>query len=360
MSTFIGDESRLEDITIFPEDWYEEQNISVRLKTKITAIKPYQNLVIDHTGQEFTYEKLIIATGASPFLPDLPGEKNNGVFALRNLNDALAIREAIQSKRKAVIIGGGILGIEAASSLNKSGISTTIVEMADHLMPQQLDAAAADILQKILQERGVKILCNARVKALEGNRSLSSLILDNGERLPADMVLFSTGISPNITLAKQASIQTNRGIKVNDKMETSSPNIFAAGDVTEHINTLHGIWPAAVDQGIVAGANALGLSQNYAGNMPLHILKVAGIEMTALGQKYKRQDKDQEILHLNPEKSQYVKLLHNNQILKGAIVLGVPGIGFRLEKLIKKQAPIMPVLSDLHQANWDVIKKYRP
>jgi len=360
LSTFIGDESRVEDITIFPKQWYEEQNISVKLERKITAISPHQKLVTDHTGQEYHYEKLILATGASPFLPDVPGVNKIGVLVLRHLKHALKIREAVKTCRRAVVIGGGILGIEAASSLNKLGIHTTIVEMADHLMPLQLNAKAAEVLQKILQDRGLTILCKTRVTELKGNNELSSVNLDNGKSFSADLALFSTGIKPNITLAKEAGIKTKRGIWVNDKMETSVPHVYAAGDVAECNDALYGIWPAAVDQGIIAGTNALGISQNYSGNMPLHVLKVAGLEMTAVGQKSKVQANDQVIEHLDHKQSQYIALIHNSQILKGAVVLGVAGIGFRLEKLIKKQASIAPILSELEKANWDILKKYRP
>lgn len=360
LSTFIGDESRVEDITIFPEPWYAEQNILVKLGKKISTISPRRKLVTDQTGQEYQYEKLIIATGASPFLPDIPGVNKNGVLVLRNLKDALKIRETVRTHQRAVVIGGGILGIEAASSLNRLGIDTTIVELADHLMPLQLNIRAAEVLQKILQDRGLTIICKTRVTELTGNSKLRGINLHTGKSLSTDLALFSTGIIPNIKLAKEAGIKTGRGIWVNEKMETTVPHIYAAGDVAECNDTLHGIWPAAVDQGIIAGTNALGFSQNYSGNMPLHILKVAGLEMTAVGQKSKMHPNDQVIEYLNHEYAQYVTLIHNSHILKGAIVLGVPGIGFRLEKLIKKQVPIAPIISELERANWDILKKYRP
>jgi len=357
LSTFIGDASQIRDITIFPEKWYDEQNITVRLETKIIDINTQKKQIIDEKGRIYSYDKLILACGAFPFLPPIAGVGKKGVFTLRNIKDALQIRSAVKSCKVAAVIGGGILGIEAASSLNKLGINTTIIEITDHLMHQQLDAAAASLLQKILEQRGLSIRCPNKVEKLLGRRELTGILLDNEETIAATFALFSTGIRPQIDIAKKAGLQTNQGILVNENMQTSQADIFAAGDVAEYDDSLLGIWPAAVDQGIIAGLNALGISSKYSATAPLHILKVAGIEMTAVGQKSRIDPKDKEIVHLDDMNFQYVKLIHNSQILKGAVVLGIRGIGFRLERLIKKQTPIDHLLKDLEKFNWEILKK---
>ncbi len=357
LSTFIADESQIGDSTIFPENWYVEQNITVKLETKITDLNVRKKQIVDEKGEKYSYDKLILACGAAPFLPPIQGRDKKGLFTLRNIKDALKIRNAAKLSEVAVVMGGGILGIEAASSLNKLGINTTIIEIADHLMPLQLDATAASVLQKILKQRGLTIKCGNKVEKIIGNSVVTGILLDNGENIAATFVLLSTGIRPNIDLAQKAGILIKRGILVDENMQTSQPDIFAAGDVAEYNGILFGIWPAAVDQGIIAGFNALGISKSYSANKPLHILKVAGIEMTAVGQKSKVDPQDEEIIHLDEKNFQYVKLIHNSHVLLGALVLGVSGIGFRLEKLIKKQTPIEHMLMDLEKSNWDVFRK---
>jgi NAD(P)H-nitrite reductase large subunit len=357
LSTFIADESQIEDITIFPEKWYDEQRIKVKLETRITNLNIEIKEVIDEKGEAYKYDKLILACGASPFLPPTQGMDNKGLLTLRNIKDALKIREVVKSCKVATVIGGGILGIEAASSLNKLGIKTTIIEIADHLMPQQLDASAASVLKQILEQRNLNIRCGDKVEKFIGNGKLTGILLANGDSIVTNLALISTGIQPNIEIANLAGIHTNRGILVNEYMQTNLSDIFAAGDIAEYKGKLFGIWPAAVDQGIIAGTNALAISEKYFINPPLHILKVAGIEMTAVGQKTKIDPSDEELIHLDETNFQYVKLIHNSKILKGALVLGVTGIGFRLEKLIKKQSPIEHMLLDLQKFNWEILKK---
>jgi NAD(P)H-nitrite reductase large subunit/rubredoxin len=357
LSTFIGDESQIKDITIFPENWYNEQNISVKLNTKITELDYQKKEIRDERGKKYRYDKLILACGASPFFPPLPGLNKKNIFALRNIEDALRIRKAVESCQSAAVIGGGILGIEAAASLNKLGIKTTIIEIAEHLLSLQLDAAAGTVLQRNLEDRGLAIRCGTKIEKVWGDHEVNSLLLDTGEKITANLILVSTGIRPNTDLAVKAGIRTKRGILVDENMRTSQPDIFAAGDVAEYNGNLFGIWPAAVDQGIIAGKNALGISSTYKSTTPLHILKVAGIELTAVGQKSVVQSEDKEIIHQDAKHYQYVKLIHNSHILKGAIVLGIGGIGFRLEKLIKSKSSIEHMLYELEKSNWDILKK---
>lgn len=357
LSTLIGDMSDIDDILIFQPSWYEEQKIQVFLDTPILSIHPEKKYIQDITGKTYEYDKLIIATGAHPFLPPIRGIEKDGVFFLRNLNDALNIRKFRQSCESAVIIGGGILGIEAASSLNKSGLDVTLVELADHLMPSQLDLEGANMLQHLLEKRGIQFRISVKTKQFQGNSSLCSVSLGNGEEIPAQLAIISTGISPNIEFTKEAGLQVNKGIIVNNNCQTNFPDIYAAGDVAEFEGKIFGIWPAAVDQGMVAGTHAIGLPTNYVGTLPLHILKVAGIELTALGQKHVSSKNESEIIHLDKDAGQYAKLIHDGEYLLGAIVLGIAGIGFRLERLIKKRKLIKELISHLEKGNWEILKQ---
>jgi nitrite reductase (NADH) large subunit len=357
LSTFIAEDSPIERITIHPPSWYKELNITATLDTAIKTIDPKQLKVVDQRGNSYSYDRLILATGAAPAIPTLSGTDKMGVLPLRNLKQALQIREQRNDYSEAVIIGGGILGIEAAASLRKSGKKVTIVEISDHLMPQQLDKESASVLTHLLEVWGITVKTSVKVKEISGASQVQGVRLMSGEELPAQMVIFAAGIKPNIVLALQAGIWVNRGIVVNQKMETSWSNIFAAGDAAEFQQTIYGIWPAAVEQGIAAGANAVGISFRYQGTTPLHILKVAGIEMTTIGKKYPDQPGEEQIIYRKPEAGEYVKLVHNREYLLGALVLGIAGIGFRLEKLIKKNISIRNIIGELAGGNWQVLRE---
>lgn len=356
LSTFIGDDSKFDDILIHQPAWYEDQNIRVFLDTPIASIIPDTHEVVDRKGKSYHYDALIIATGAHPFTPPIDGISKKGVFSLRHIVDAEAIRKFSNSVRSAVIIGGGILGIEAAASLNKLGLAVTVIERGERIMSLQLDEEGSSVLQYILQTRGITFQLSAKVRKFEGSKFLEAVHLENGTTLPAGIGIISTGISPNIRLAKDAGLHVQRGIVVNDYLQTNDQNIFAAGDVAEYRGTIGGIWPAAVDQGVVAAKNALGYSTKYPGTTPLHILKVAGIDLTSIGKKFADMAGEKEIVHNAKENEQYVKLVHDGKYLKGAVVLGVSGIGFRLEKLIKNNKSIEEMISHFKRGEWEILK----
>lgn len=357
LSTFIGDDSKIESITIHPASWYEQHKITTVLNTPIKTIDPKQHKIFDQQGLSYSFDKLIIATGASSVIPPIPGINKKGVFVLRNLGQALQIREIRKDYSSAIIIGGGLLGIETAISLSKFIKKVTIVEISDRLMPQQLDQEGSMVLTRLLESRRITIRTSMKVEEITGTAQLQGIRLVTGEELPAEIVIPAAGISPNVSLAAQAGIKVNRGIVINERMETDHQNIFAAGDVAEFQQTIYGIWPAAVDQGVVAAANALGISYPYRGTMPLHILKVAGIEMTAIGKKYPDQPGEELLIFRDQDAGEYVKLVHNREFLQGALVLGISGIGFRLEKLIKKNISIRNIIGELAAGKWEVLKQ---
>jgi NAD(P)H-nitrite reductase large subunit/rubredoxin len=357
LSTFISDTSEIEAITINPEGWYQDQEINYKPGIRITDINHLKREIRTQKNDIYPYDKLILTTGAEPALPPIPGVDKKKIYSLRSLDDALEIRKILPSVKKAVVVGGGILGIEVSAGLNKLGIQTHIIEALPYLMNQQLDEDGADVLKKILTERGLNIHVSQKVKNFTGDAEVEQVLLHSEVQIPTDMVVLTTGINPRIDWLKDAGIITNRGVIVNNYMETNLEDIYAAGDVAEFQGQFYGIWPAAVDQGIAAGLNATGIKTEYQGTTPLHILKVAGLEMTSVGQKYAIQPEDQEIIHRNENKATYAKLIHNNEILKGSITLGIPGIGFRLERLIKNKKPVSELLPDFQKENWDALKK---
>ncbi|GAB4381005.1 MAG: FAD-dependent oxidoreductase [Calditrichia bacterium] len=345
------------EIFIYPASWFEERNIRVFLQTPIEHIFPEEKAIMDDRGERHFYDKLILAMGARPFIPPIPGITLPGVFTLRNLKDAFQIRTCIGECKNAVVIGGGILGIEMASSFQKRGLSVVVVEQAEHIMPAQLDPAGAGVLQQVLEKRGIQFFTRTPVSEIRGNDRVQEVVLANRKRITAQIVLIAAGIIPNVGLASRAGIAVKRGILVNEKLQTNFPDIYAAGDVAEFRGNVFGIWPAAVDQGIIAGQNALDSDARYQGTLPLHILKVADVDVTTLGNKVVENRNEKEIVHLSREDNYYVKLIHDGQTLLGAIVVGVKALGFRLEKLIKKRQNITDILPGLEKADWDVLKK---
>jgi nitrite reductase (NADH) large subunit len=359
LSTFISDNTEIESITINPEGWYQDQEINFKPGIRISDINNTKREIRTHNNEIYAYDKLILATGAEPSLPPVPGVNKKKIYSLRSLDDALEIRKNLPSVKKAVVVGGGILGIEVAAGLIKRGIQTHIIEALPYLMNQQLDEDGAGVLKKILTDRGLKIHLSQKVQKFSGDSQVEQVLLESNDQIPTDMVILTTGVNPRIDWLKDTGLNTNRGISVNNYMETNLEDIYAAGDIAEFQGQFYGIWPAAVDQGITAGLNATGIKTEYQGTTPLHILKVAGLEMTSIGQKHAEQPEDQEIIHRHEDKSTYAKLIHNNEILKGSITLGIPGIGFRLERLIKNKNPISELLADFQKENWDVLKKKR-
>jgi len=356
LSTFIGGNSSAGDITIYPPSWYKENNIQVFLKTNILQINPLEKYVVDGTGKIYGYDKLIIAAGAHPTVSAIPGVELPGIFTLRNLEDALKIRSFMKNCGDAVIIGGGILGVEAAASLNKNDLNVTIVEREGLIISRQLNQEGALALQKILEKRGINFRTSAIVKSYYGDSELNGVLVNNNERIIAQMSIISSGITPNTSLAKEAGILSHRGIVVNKNMQTKIEDIYAVGDVAEFNDMIYGIWPAAADQGSVAAEHILGLSPKYGGSLPLHILKVAGLELTTFGQRDIAHKNNYAITHHNPDADQYVNIIHDGEYILGAVILGVPGIGFRLEKLLKQKKPIKDYLPYFKNGDWDILK----
>lgn len=302
------------------------------------------------------YDKLILCTGATPFNPYGPGIKKAGVFTLRNLRDANEILTYANSTKKAIVIGGGILGLEAAGALAKRGIQVEVLELARSLMPRQLDLPGARLLTQVLSDMGIGVHTGAEVVEILGKDRVSGVKLKDGNRIEAQMVVLSIGIIPEVTLAEEAGLQVNRGVVVDDFLRTSDPHIFAAGDVAEHNNRIYGLWYAAAEQGKLAGQNAAGAEIRYKGTVPVSILKVIGIELTSLGRIDKKHPDEEEIVHFLPEQREYKKLvLRNNEII-GAIIFHNNRLGGAVEAIIKRKKKLPPeIRSSIDNGTWEVL-----
>ena len=300
-------------------DWYSERRIILRTGVTVTDALPAQGLVVTASGERIPYDRLLLATGSSSFVPPLAGADKEGVFTLRSVADARRIMAFAKKAARVVLIGGGLLGLETGNALRKLGKEVMVVEFFPRLLPRQLDGPGAVRLQGLLEERGFTFRLGASTTAITGDVKIAGVTLANGETLAADMVILSAGVRPNLGLAAKLGLDCDKGIKVDAAMRTSHPAVYAAGDVAEFEGRMYGIWPAALEQGRAAGTSMGGGQSGYHGTTMANSLKVVGIALASAGeidaeQRFASQVRDTATV--------YKKYIIDNDRLIGCIMLG--------------------------------------
>ncbi|MCB2186124.1 MAG: FAD-dependent oxidoreductase [Deltaproteobacteria bacterium] len=281
---YLAGEVQVPSFTLHDQAWYDKNNITLRAGVTVNAVDPKDAWVEASDGSREAYDALLLATGARSFVPPVPGSDKAGVFALRTVADADQIREAAGGVAQVILVGGGLLGLEAGAALAKLGLQVQVVEFFDRLLPRQMDPAAAAMLQKLLEGRGFSFYLGARSKEITGGARADGLTLEGGAHLAGGLVLFSAGIRPNLDLAQAMGLDTDKGVKVDDRLQTSREGVWAAGDLVEHRGRIYGIWPACLEQGQVAGVNMAGGAELYQGTVMSNSLKVVGVDLTAAGE----------------------------------------------------------------------------
>lgn len=300
-------------------DWYKENNITLTLSTKVESIDTSAKILKCSDGQQRSYDKLILATGAECNVPPIKGADGNHVFVIRKLADANAIRERLDSVTDIAVIGGGVLGLEAAWEFHRAGKNVTILELADALMKNQLDAGASKLLAEGAEKSGIKVLTGIQI----GQITPSGVELADGTKVPGQMVIISAGVKPNAAVAVAAGINGERWINVNEKMETSVKDVYACGDVAMCNGKSVGIWNQGLEMGKVAGANAAGDEKTYKPVTPSNAYSGMGIELFAIGDNGKNPDLNYKALELaDPAKGIYKKLYFVNNRFTGGILVG--------------------------------------
>jgi nitrite reductase (NADH) large subunit len=281
---FIAGEIGEKDLVAKKDKWYGEQKIELKLKTRAVDGDPSKKVVVTAGGEKIPFDKLLLATGSRSFVPPIKGSDKDGVFALRSIQDARAILARAKKAKEIVLIGGGLLGLEAGNSVRKLGPKVKVVEFFPRLIPRQLDVEGAKKLQAIMEEMGFSFWLGAKTQEITGKNGVESVLLEGGERLSADMVIISAGVRPAMDLAKPFGLETDKGIKVDERLRTNQPDIYAAGDVAEFKGIPYGIWPAAMEQGKIAGLNMASGNVNYEGTTMSNVLKVVGIDLASAGE----------------------------------------------------------------------------
>jgi len=328
----ISGKVQAEDLIVFKDDWYKDKNIKLNLNSKVTKIEPDQKVIfIENRDDPVSYDKLILALGSVPNIPPIKNAREmvgKGVFTLRTIDDTLEIKEYIQkhNAKEAIIIGGGLLGLELANQIKNANLNAIVVEFFPRLLPRQLDDECSSMLRGEIEKKGIKVVLNAATEEILGNDHVSGIKLKDGQKFESDIILIQAGIRATIDLAQDSGLETNRGIIVNQFLETSKNDIFAVGDCVEYKNQTWGIIPACMEQSKIVAASALGLKKiEYKGTTPKNTLKIVGMELTSIGvfDPSKEEGGGWDILkRADKDDCCYQKLILKDNTLKGAILFG--------------------------------------
>jgi nitrite reductase (NADH) large subunit len=349
---YLAGDKAADQIIIHPQSWYDQHRIDLYLDTRVSKIDPAQKFVETDQGERFPFDKLLLATGGNSFVPPIKGADSAGVFTLRTLADADRIKQAAAGAKTAVLIGGGLLGLEAGNGLRKMGLKVTVVEFFPRLLPRQMDVAGAAILARQMEDLGFTFNLGAKTQEIVPGPDGLQVNLESGEKIKGGLVLISAGVRPDLSLAQALGLDIDKGVKVDDAMQTSRDGIYAAGDLIEHRGRFYGIWPAAMAQGAVAGAAMAGQTAKYEGTLPSNVLKVVGIDLVAAGDI----DADEKLtaaVHTDAAKKAYRKLVIQDNLLVGAILLGDIRGSAEIQAAIKKKLDISPLRGELAQPDFD-------
>lgn len=337
---FLAGTLSFEKIFAFPEKWYTEQNINIQLEKPVTQISPDSKEIEVVGGEKKKYEFLILASGSLAFVPPFKGAEKEGVFTLRTLDDAFEIIEYTKSRRRVTVIGGGLLGLETARALKSRGAEVEVVEFFDHLLPRQLDEPGASLLKSQIEKVGIEIRLGLACEEILGQERVVGLKFKSGQEIKTDAALVAAGVRPNIRIAQDAGLETDRGLIVNDSLQSSHPEILGAGDIIQHAGRVYGIIPASFNQARIAAQNVMGQKQKYEGTVPYNTLKVVGIDLTSIGTVNPEDESYEEIRKENRDQGIYKKIVLRNGEVCGLISIGTKKGVSEISRLISQKVNI--------------------
>jgi nitrite reductase (NADH) large subunit len=350
LSSVLAGETASHEIELKPANWWRDRGVTVKYNCLATEIDVGRRELKIENEESISFSKLILATGSTPLRLNVPGADLAGVHTFRDTRDVDRLLTLAAGKKRVVVVGGGLLGLEAAYGLAKAGAAVTLIHLMDRLMERQLDAPAAALLKSLVERKGVKILLNANTARINGETRVEGVELVDGRRIDADAVIFAAGIRPNVALAKEAGIPVNRGVVVDDHLATGAPDIFALGECAEHRGVCYGLVEPAYEQARVLARHLAGGVAAYQGSVVATNLKVSGVSVFSAGD-FMGQDLgeggSEAIVLSDFKRGTYKKLVISDGRLTGAVLIGDVGDALWYLELIRSGEPIARIRTDM-------------
>jgi nitrite reductase (NADH) large subunit len=341
LSSVLAGETSSADIELRSAEWWRDRGVTLKYNCRATEIDVGRREIKIAGDESVPFSKLVIATGSSALRLNVPGADLDGVHTFRDSRDADRLLGLAARKRRVLVVGGGLLGLEAAYGLAKAGAPVTLIHLMDRLMERQLDAPAAALLKLLVERKGVEVLLNANTARIVGDDSVEGVELTDGRRIDAEAVIFAAGIRPNTALARDAGVPVNRGIMVDDHLETGTPDIFALGECAEHRGTCYGLVEPAYEQARVLARHLAGRDASYAGSVIATNLKVSGVNVFSAGDFIGIEGSETIVLN-DLRRGTYRKLVIGEGRLTGAVLVGDTTDALWYLELIRHREPIAP------------------
>jgi nitrite reductase (NADH) large subunit len=339
LSSVLAGETASHDIELRPAAWWRDRGVTLKYGCVATEIDVGRRELKIANEESIAFSRLVLATGSTPLRLNVSGAELAGVHTFRDSRDVDLLLTLAAQKKRVVVVGGGLLGLEAAYGLAKAGAPVTLIHLMDRLMERQLDAPAAALLKSLVERKGIKILLNANTARLHGETRVEGLELTDGRRIDADAVIFAAGIRPNSTLARDAGIPVNRGIVVDDCLQTGAVDIFALGECAEHRGTCYGLVEPAYEQARVLAQHLAGGAATYQGSVVATNLKVSGVSVFSAGD-FMGADGSETVVLSDVRHGTYKKLVISGGRLTGAVLIGDVGDALWYLELIRSREPI--------------------
>ncbi|UTY57657.1 NAD(P)/FAD-dependent oxidoreductase [Massilia sp. erpn] len=347
LSPVLAGEKTVDDIMLNTREWYEHHGITLHAGDPVERIDRKRRVVRARSGREVHYDRLLLATGSRPFIIPVPGHQLPGVIAFRDIQDVEAMLEAARNHRHAVVIGGGLLGLEAANGLQRQGMDVTVVHVTDALMNQQLDKPAAQLLQRALEGKGLRFMLEAQTSEIVGEGRVRAVRFKDGSEIPADLVVMAAGVRPNIALAQQCGLHCERAIVVDDTLQTYDPRVYAVGECVQHRSATFGLVAPIWEQARVCAAHLAGAGhRRYVQQACATRLKVTGVDLYSVGDFIGGEDSEDLVLR-DARRGVYKRLVLRGNRIAGAVLYGDVQDGPWYFDLIQKRTDISSMRSHL-------------
>jgi nitrite reductase [NAD(P)H] large subunit len=321
LSSVLAGETASHEIELRPAGWWRDRGVTLKYGCAVGEVDVGRRELKIANEESISFSKLVLATGSSPLRLNVPGVDLAGVHTFRDSRDVDLLLTLAAAKKRVVVVGGGLLGLEAAYGLAKAGAPVTLLHLMDRLMERQLDAPAGALLKSLVEKKGIKVLLNASTSRILGENRVEGVELNDGQRIDADAVILAAGIRPNIALAREAGIPVNRGIVVNDQLQTGADGIFALGECAEHRGICYGLVEPAYEQARVLAQHLAGRSAAYGGSVVATNLKVSGVSVFSAGE-FLGSDRSEAIVLSDFRRGVYKKLVIEDGRLTGAVLVG--------------------------------------